>query len=161
MPNGLSPWRSGATALIAAVVASAGITLALKPSLLPLELPAIWHRTTRSDQAQVTVVIVGSAKKVAQVRAAVTKSEVVAESEKAFALRRRQVVAASYDDVGPLITSVGWQEASIAIWDPAREPPLQTRGGTLPSAKSGLADLANKPILNELEARRMLDLLSR
>jgi len=114
----------------------------------------------RSDQAQVTVVIVGSAKKVAQVRAAVAKGEVVAESGSAFALRRRQVVAASYEDVGPLLTRAGWQESSIAIWDLAREAPPQTRGGAAPSKKGGLADLVNKPILNELEAQRVLDLLS-
>lgn len=153
----LSPWRSGASALLVAVVTCVGVAFVFGPPRM--DAPWGWHRTESSDQTPVTVLVLGSAKKVAQVRAAVGRGEVVAESAGAFALRRRRVVAASYEDVGPLVTRAGWQEAPIALWAPTRELPPQTRGAVPSSSDGGLGDLINKPSLSELEVQRLLDLL--
>jgi len=149
----LSPWRSGATALLVAVVACVGVAFVFGPPRI--DAPS---GTESSEQTPVTVLVVGSAKKVAQVRAAIGKGEVVAESAGAFALRRRRVVAASYEDVGPLLTRAGWQEAPIALWAPTREVPPQTRGDSS-SPDGGLGNLINKPSLSELDVQRLLDLL--
>src|SRR5271166_6117912 len=66
-----------------------------------------WHLLGSREPKPVIVVIVGSAKKLADVRAVVRSGEIVAESARAFALQRRHVIAASAEDVGPLLTKIG------------------------------------------------------
>jgi len=105
----------------------------------------------------VLVVVVGDPRKLADVLAAVKPAEILAESEGAVALRQRHLVAASFDDVGPLLQKAGWQDAALELMGPMRAPEPR-----LPAARPSnreFADLAQKPRLSELEARRLLELL--
>jgi hypothetical protein len=105
----------------------------------------------------VLVVVVGDPRKLADVRAAVKPAEILAESKGAFALRHRHLVAASFEDVGPLLQKAGWQDAPLELVGPMRAPEPRLPAAS-PSNRE-LADLSQKPRLSELEARRLLELL--
>lgn len=140
-----------------AVLALAGLgaTLAWGASLLAI--PWDWqHLVGMREHNPVLVVVVGDTKNLAEVRAALTPGEILAESKGAFALRHRQVIAASPEDVGPLLMRVGWEDAPIelrgAIREAAPQPPAAV------SSDRELMGLTKKPSLSELEAHRLLEL---
>jgi hypothetical protein len=141
---------------LAVVVAALGVTLLWE---VP-QISARWdwrHLVGSRQQEPVIVVVVGNSTKLADVRAVVAPAEMLEESKGAFALRRRHVIASSFEDVGPLLKKVGWQEAPIEILAPAHEvtslPPPAL------ASDPEFAGLAEKPRLSELEAHRLLDLM--
>jgi hypothetical protein len=142
--------------LVVVAVAGLGVTLLWEAPRISARWD--WRDLVGSRQQKpVIVVVVGNLPKLADVRAVVTPAEILEESKGAFALQRRHVIAASFEDVGPLLKKVGWQEAPIEILAPAREatsPPLAAL-----SSDRDFAGLAEKPRLSELEAHRLLDLM--
>ncbi len=109
----LSPKKTGTGIGTGLLLASTVVGLGIMFGVLRFDAPWESHRTETSDEApvksmldslwdwrtrssdQAEVVVVGSAKKDAQVRAAVRHGEVIAETPGAFAHRRHQIVAPS------------------------------------------------------------------
>lgn len=104
----------------------------------------------------VLVVVLDGPGAVAGVRDVVDRERIVAESRQAFAVRERRLVAASFDAVGPVLQAAGWRDAPLEIIAPRR-------GSVVPALAPDPADrvsqLMNKPQLNLLEARALLEVL--
>jgi hypothetical protein len=105
------------------------------------------------ESEPVLVVVVGDLRGVAQVRAAIDDERIVAESEDAFALKERRVIAESFAGVGPMLTAAGWGDESLEIVAIRLQAPETDSKRT-----SELAELMKKPALNLMEARRALAL---
>lgn len=113
-----------------------------------------WKRLTKPEAEPVLVVVVGEAARVDLVRKAVDRQRILHEAEDAFALRERRIIAASFDQVGPLLMAAGWRD------DPLEIVTLRpTPTGSPADQADKLADLMNKPTLNLVEARMALSLL--
>ena len=105
-----------------------------------------WRRFAGIRGEPVLVVVVGDSRKLADVRATLRPAEILVESKGAFALRHRHLVAASFEDVGPLLQKAGWQDAPLEILAPMREP--EPRVSAASPSNREFADL-----------RRLLELL--
>jgi hypothetical protein len=113
-----------------------------------------WERLSRRGADPVLVIVVGEAARVDLVRNAVDRERIVCETANAFALRERRIIAASFEEVGPMLMEAGWRDDPLEIVTPR---PASTHSEADQASK--IADLMNKPTLNALEARMALSLL--
>jgi hypothetical protein len=113
----------------------------------------VWPGLPGLESKPVLVVLVGDHEQLAQVRAAIDDERVVAESDDAFALKERRVVAESLAGVGPMLMAAGWGDDSLEIVTIR----LHEHQGDSDRASS-LAELMNKPKSTLMEARRALGL---
>jgi hypothetical protein len=102
----------------------------------------------------VLIVVVGDTARVDLVRNAVDRERIICETVNAFALRERRIIAASFEEVGPMLMEAGWRDEALEIVTP-HSP--STRSGADQASK--IADLMNKPTLNIVEARMVLNSL--
>jgi hypothetical protein len=124
----------------------------------------VWHQrgaqpwpelaeATRIGSDPVLVIIAGDAQRVARVRAAIGAKRIAAETDAAFAVKERRIVAASFAAVGPVVMAAGWSEEPLEIVS------LRRRAAeTDDDSTDDLAALMQKPSLNLLEAQRVLGL---
>jgi hypothetical protein len=113
-----------------------------------------WARPWRPEADPVLIVVVGDAARVDLVRNAVDRERIICQTVNAFALRERRIIAASFEEVGPMLMEAGWRDDPLEI---VTSRPPSTRSDADQASK--IADLMNKPTLNALEARMALSLL--
>jgi len=110
-----------------------------------------WARLPTPGADPVLIVVVGEAARVDLIRNAVDRGRILYEATDAFVLRERRIIAASFDEVGPLLMRAGWRDEPLEIVT-LRETPNRSH---LEQARK-IADLMNKPTLNLMEARMAL-----
>jgi hypothetical protein len=113
-----------------------------------------WARPSKSEAEPVLIVVVGNAARVDLVRNAVDRERIICETADAFALRERRIIAGSFEEVGPMLMRAGWRDDPLEI---VTLLPPSTRSPTARASK--IADLMNKPTLNIVEARMVLNSL--
>lgn len=106
------------------------------------------------DLEPVLVVVLGHGGSVREVRAVVSADRIVAETASAFAVRERRVVTESFEEAGPVLMAAGWRDAPIEIIAVHRHAPVRSLTA---APVDRVAVLMNKPTLNLLEARLLLD----
>jgi hypothetical protein len=90
------------------------------------------------------------------VRSVIPSERIVAETVGAFAVRERRLVASSFDAVGPVLVAAGWGDAPLEIVALRARVPVQ-RLAVDPVDR--VSELMNKPTLDLLEARALLQVL--
>ncbi len=113
-----------------------------------------WAWPSKPEAKPVLIVVVGNAARVDLVRNAVDRERIICETADAFALRERRIIAGSFEEVGPMLMRAGWRDDPLEIVTllPASTPSPTARA-------SKIAELMNKPTLNILEAKMVLDSL--
>jgi len=106
------------------------------------------------EREPVLVVVLGYPGSVSGPRAAIPRERIVAESPAAFAVRERRLVAESFDEVGPVLMAAGWRDAPLEIVALRRRAPVQRLTA---DPLDRVSELMNKPTLNLLEARAVLN----
>lgn len=102
----------------------------------------------------VLVVVLGAEGSVRGVRAVIPADRIVAETATAFAVRERRVVAETFEEAGPVLMAAGWRDAPLEIIALRRHALAQPLTA---APVDRVAALMNKPTLNMLEARLLLD----
>ena len=113
-----------------------------------------WARLPRPRSEPVLIVVVGDAARVDLVRSAVDHERIIFETADAFALKERRIIAGSFEEVGPMLMRAGWHDDPLEI---VTLRPASTRSPAAQTDK--LANLMNKPTLNIVEARMVLNSL--
>ena len=104
----------------------------------------------------VLVVVLSNPGGLHRVRAVIPAERIVAETSAAFAVRERRLVAASFEEVGPVLMAAGWRDAPLEIIALRRRAPVPRLAA---EPVDRVAELMKKPTLNLLEARSLLNLL--
>lgn len=133
--------------------------------------PAEWiSRITEfvKPRDSVLVLIVGSKSGVQRVRAAISDDRVVAETEGAFALRSRRIVAESPEAASDSINQLGWIDKEIELiavpmarglaWEKNRHKDRNAQDGDPVDAAQAkrIAELMSKPTLTAGETMAVL-----
>jgi hypothetical protein len=114
-------------------------------------------RLSKPAADPVLVVVVGDQARVDLVRKAVDRERIIFDTAHAFALRERRIIAAAFEQVGPMLMQAGWRDDPLEI---VASRSASTRSEAAADHRaSKIAELMNKPTLNILEARMALDLL--
>jgi hypothetical protein len=113
-----------------------------------------WARPSKPGAEPVLIVVLGNAARVDLVRNAVDRERIICETADAFALQERRIIAGSFEKVGPMLMRAGWRDDPLEI---VTLLPPSTHSPTARASK--IADLMNKPTLNILEARTLLNSL--
>jgi hypothetical protein len=121
------------------------------------ELPSL---PAARASAAVTVVLVGNRAALDDVRAAIARERIVADSADGFVLRERRIVAASAETVGELLGRAGWTDAKIEIVT-VGAPSQSFAGGSRPvgAHDAELNELRAQETLSASDAARALQLL--
>jgi hypothetical protein len=117
-----------------------------------------WKQPWKAGADPVLIVVVGNAARVDLVRNSVDHGRIICETANAFALRERRIIAASFEEVGPMLMEAGWRDDPLEIVAP-RPPSAPPSAKSDADRASKIADLMNKPTLNALEAKMALSLL--
>ena len=108
------------------------------------------------EPGPVLVVVLSHPQGLAGVRAVIPAERIVAESSAAFAVRERRLIAASFEDVGPVLMAAGWRDAPLEIIALRPGAPVHRLAE---DPVDRVSELMNKPTLNLLEARSLLNVL--
>jgi hypothetical protein len=136
--------------LVASLLAAAFVFAAREGA----ERSLAWPQLAKPGSEPVLIVVVGDAVRVDLVRSAVDRERIIFETASAFALRERRIIAGSFEEVGPMLMRAGWRDDPLEI---VTLGPASTRSPVAQTDK--LADLMNKPTLNIVEARMVLNSL--
>ena len=111
----------------------------------------------------VLVIFASSPQAVAQVRAAVADERIVAESPRAFAVRKGRIIADGHESAGDIVSAAGWVDRELKLLGVGMKkslPPTAARDGQAAEggiAPEKLAELLSKDSLSYAEATLLLD----